>query len=515
MRDTMSPEIRPPGALHPGPSTDPGVRPVQGQPVVAHANHQTAAPGGDAPAVMAKAGRPSTPRVISWSLRLADALGVFALLVASMWFFVGMPPEAVLSSRRGWALIALWVVCQWLMDTYRVDPAQALTRLCLRVVTAAVAAGVAVMVLFYALGPEVFGWRYGVFGRTVLAITLAGGVAWGVLVRGLLVLHQRRHMGRARWLVLARHDAEGLPGFWRDFSRSIGPGQVVLLSEQVEQDTDGPVPDGTWASLEQRLQEPWSGVVVADASSLPEDAVRALMHARLGGLSVVGIEEYCERWWGRVPVNYLRGEWFTFSRGFEVVHSPIRMQLKRASDILLSLGLLLVAGLPMLGIALLIKATSRGPVLFTQPRVGIGGSIFTCLKFRSMVTGSETGNKYTTVGDSRITRLGRFMRKTRIDELPQLFNVLRGDMSFIGPRAEWTKCVEDYEHVIPFYSLRHLVRPGLTGWAQVNFPYGSSVEDARVKLEYDLYYLRHQSLFLDAVIILRTVKVVLFGIGAR
>jgi exopolysaccharide biosynthesis polyprenyl glycosylphosphotransferase len=453
--------------------------------------------------------------VVSWSLRLVDALGIFGLVVLSMRLIVGVPAEAMLTSRRVWALVGMWVAFQWLFDTYRVDPTQALTRLCLRVLAAAGAAGVAIMVAFYALGPEVFGWKYGVFGRTVLTTTVVGSALWSILVRVLLVRHQRRHLGRARWLVVARHDSEGLPSFWRDFNRGAGPGQVVLLSDRLEHAGDGPAPHGTWNDIERHLQGAWSGVVVAEASSLSEDMVRSLMHARLAGMPVIGIEEYCERWWGRVPVNYLRGEWFTFSRGFEIVHSPVRLQVKRASDILLSLGLLALAGMPMLVIAALVKATSRGPVLFTQPRVGLGGEVFTCLKFRSMVTGSESGSKYTASRDSRITPLGRILRKSRLDELPQLFNVLRGDMSFIGPRAEWTKCVEDYEHVIPFYHLRHLVRPGLTGWAQVNYPYGASVEDARMKLEFDLYYLRNHSLYLDAVIVMRTIKVVLFGIGAR
>lgn len=467
------------------------------------------------PVSTSKASRPRTPKVIGWGLRVGDVLGVVALQVVSMALYVGVAAEVTMSSRRVWALALLWVLSQWLFDTYRVSPAHSLVRLSMRVVTGAVVAGLFVMVAFYALGPELFGWNYGVYGRTVLAATIVGAAGWSVFIRFLVMRDQRRLAGRTRWLVLARHDAEGFPAFWKDFSKGVGAGCAVLVSDRSEPSADGPQPDGTWNDLDRFLEDSWSGVVVADAPSLPEDTVRSLMHARLDGLPVMGIEEYCERWWGRVPVNYLRGEWFTFSRGFEIVHHPVRQQVKRACDIMLSLGLLVLVGLPMIGIAILVKLTSKGPVLFTQPRVGVGGQVFTCLKFRSMVNGSETGNKYTVSGDRRITPLGKFMRKTRIDELPQLFNVLRGDMSFIGPRAEWTKCVEDYEHVIPFYHLRHLVRPGLTGWAQVNYSYGASVDDARIKLEYDLYYLRNHSLFLDAVIVMRTIKVVLFGTGAR
>lgn len=478
---------------------------------------QSARPG-TAVAVMPVAqrvGRMLGPRAVGWLLRFADVTGIFLLLWVTTVAKVGELPGPLLQSRRAWVLALVWLACQWLFDTYRVDPGQPLQRQSLRVLAAAVVAGVIISVAFYAVGPELLDRQYGVFGRWVLSATLVGAALWGVLTRRLLAHHQRGRAGRVRWLVIGRSDAEGLPSFWRDFTSQLGNGQAVLLTEGGARLGDGPQPDGAWDGLERRLGEAWTGVVVTDAASLPEDVVRALMHARLGGMPVLGIEEYCERWWGRVPVSYLRGEWFTFSRGFELVHSPLRAQLKRASDILLALGLLVVAALPMIGIALAVRLSSHGPVLFTQPRVGQGGVPFTCLKFRTMVVGSETGSKYTTTGDRRVTRLGQALRKTRLDELPQLFNVLHGDMSFIGPRAEWTKCVEDYEHVIPFYHLRHLVRPGLTGWAQVNYPYGASIDDARVKLEYDLYYLRHHSLVLDALIVLRTVKVVLFGIGAR
>ena len=132
-----------------------------------------------------------------------------------------------------------------------------------------------------------------------------------------------------------------------------------------------------------------------------------------------------------------------------------------------------------------------------------------------MVAGSEKGDRYTQMNDTRITRLGGFLRKSHLDELPQLINVLRGEMSFIGPRAEWNKLVRNYEQQFPYYHLRHLVRPGLTGWAQVNYPYGANLEDTRMKLEYDLYYIKFHSLYLDFIIIIRTLHVCLFGVGSR
>jgi lipopolysaccharide/colanic/teichoic acid biosynthesis glycosyltransferase len=160
--------------------------------------------------------------------------------------------------------------------------------------------------------------------------------------------------------------------------------------------------------------------------------------------------------------------------------------------------------------------TSGRPAIFRQPRVGREGHIFTAYKFRTMFMRDpkdETADIYTRKDDPRVTRVGRWLRKLRLDELPQLWNVFRGNLSLIGPRAEWIKCAERYEKKIPFYHFRHLVKPGITGWAQVNYPYGESEEDAIEKLKYDLYYIRHYSLKLDAMIVLKTIHTVLFGRG--
>jgi len=200
--------------------------------------------------------------------------------------------------------------------------------------------------------------------------------------------------------------------------------------------------------------------------------------------------------------------------------------IKRVVDRLAALALLLALAFPITLIALAIKLTSPGPVFVKQMRVGRFGKPFVFYKFRSMLRDAELlrdGLEDDNVHDGptifkmrrdpRVTAVGRFMRRTSIDELPNLFNVLRGDMSLIGPRAEWVKLVEDYERKIPCYHFRHLVKPGITGWAQVNYPYGASVEDTLRKLEYDLYYIRHFSFVLDASIVLKTLQVMLFGKG--
>jgi lipopolysaccharide/colanic/teichoic acid biosynthesis glycosyltransferase len=170
----------------------------------------------------------------------------------------------------------------------------------------------------------------------------------------------------------------------------------------------------------------------------------------------------------------------------------------------------------MLFTAVLIRIETKGPIFFRQKRVGLNGSVFEIVKFRSMVQNAETGEAIWAVeNDSRVTRVGKIIRKLRIDELPQLWNIIKGDMSLVGPRPERPEFIEELNRVIPFYFIRHVVKPGITGWAQVNFKYGASKEDALEKLQYDLYYVKNLSFFLDARIILKTIRVVLFGTGAR
>ena len=191
--------------------------------------------------------------------------------------------------------------------------------------------------------------------------------------------------------------------------------------------------------------------------------------------------------------------------------------LKRGCDIVLALAMLLLTLPLMAAAALAIRLESPGPIIYRQQRVGQFGRIFTVFKFRSMRSDAEACGKprWAQTGDPHVTRVGRFIRAARIDELPQLANVLRGEMSLVGPQPERPLFVEQLAQVIPFYPQRAYVKPGLTGWAQVNYPYGASVEDAHEKLAYDLYYVKHRSFWLDLIILLRTVRVVLFREGAR
>ncbi len=240
-----------------------------------------------------------------------------------------------------------------------------------------------------------------------------------------------------------------------------------------------------------------------------------LLECKQRGITITALTTFFERESGRVQLSLADPSWLLFSGGFD--STPLRQLTKRGFDVV-SAGLVLALTWPlMLLTALAIRFESAGPVLYRQERVGERGETFWLTKFRSMRTDAEKDGvaRWATKDDDRVTRVGRFIRKTRLDELPQLWNVLRGDMSFIGPRPERPAFVEQLAQKIRYYRLRHCVKPGLTGWAQLNYPYGASEEDAIEKLKYDLFYVKNQNLLLDAVILVQTVEVVLFGRGAR
>ncbi|MCY1014403.1 polyisoprenyl-phosphate hexose-1-phosphate transferase ExoE [Pyxidicoccus sp. MSG2] len=274
-------------------------------------------------------------------------------------------------------------------------------------------------------------------------------------------------------------------------------------------------PRGTAEPLEQMASRLNASYVVQAADDMRgANWVESLLSCRLQGRRVYEAAGFCERVLRRIPVQFLRASDFAFAD--ELTVSPLRRSLKRGFDILVASLLLLAASPFLLIVAVAIKLDSKGPIFYQQERTGLAGSTFHLWKFRSMRTDAEKdGAVWARANDDRVTRVGRFIRRTRIDEIPQVFNVLMGEMSFVGPRPERPVFVEQLKQEIPFYGLREAVKPGLTGWAQIRYPYGASVEDARNKLEFDLYYVKNGSLFLDVGIIFHTVRHVLLGRGAR
>ena len=256
-------------------------------------------------------------------------------------------------------------------------------------------------------------------------------------------------------------------------------------------------------------------IVVGNRDRRQSLPINELLECKLAGTRVMDLTTFFERESGRIELESLNTSWLVFADGFD--QGILKTWIKRAFDIAASIALLIVC-LPVMAItAILIKLEDRGPVLYRQDRVGQNGRVFPLRKFRSMRVDAENGGtpQWACRNDQRVTRVGAFIRKVRIDELPQVFNVLRGDMSFVGPRPERPFFVDTLARDIPYYGYRHTIKPGITGWAQVRYPYGASVADAIEKLKYDLYYVKNNTLFLDLIILFQTVQVVIFQDGAR
>ena len=270
----------------------------------------------------------------------------------------------------------------------------------------------------------------------------------------------------------------------------------------------------TFEQFADLLEESCGVVLATEGGQIPADLVDWLTRLHYEDMPVYTLETFYEQHWRRVPTYAIEPTW-PLQVSTQLVSSSPYSHAKRLFDMIAAgFGLLLLSPLFAL-LALLVFLESGRPVFFCQRRVGRNRHPFSLCKFRSMYVRppGEEGSLYTDTKDKRITRVGAWLRKLRLDELPQLWNVLKGDMSLIGPRAEWDRLVDEYEKAIPYYHFRHLVMPGITGWAQVNYPYGASAEDAEQKLKYDLYYIRHYSLRLDAMIVLKTLHIMLWGKG--
>jgi exopolysaccharide biosynthesis polyprenyl glycosylphosphotransferase len=329
------------------------------------------------------------------------------------------------------------------------------------------------------------------------------------LVRQLLHPLYVRRAHRQRVLVLASqaYCAE----LERDFEQAEFNPMLIALAEPGESLSHQLLAD----ELAVDAGGSWDEVIVAvESHTLGESLLQSLIRLRLAGGQVLDLCDFYESRWRKIPIYYIASQWFAISSGFGLLRRPFRQRLKRLFDIVVSSGLgLLALPLMILGCAL-VWLESPGPVIYRQVRAGRGGRTFSIFKIRSMILDAEMdGAQWARAVDSRVLRVGRILRKTRIDELPQLWNVLKGDMSFVGPRPERPEFNRELEKTIPFYDLRHAVQPGITGWAQVMYPYGASVSDSREKLQYDLYYIKNHSLFLDLQILLRTIRVVLGAAG--
>ena len=299
----------------------------------------------------------------------------------------------------------------------------------------------------------------------------------------------------------------------------IGQGSVCAQKLQHEIARDGHTEIVGWATVDTaglaaRARARGANVIVVAVDDRRGLNVRELLACRLAGLEVSDAPTFAERALKKIPVDLVKPGDLVFSDGFE--RPAWLLAGRRMVSLLASLVLFILAAPVLAIVAIIIKLDSKGPVFYTQERVGMGGRSFKMMKFRTMTTDAEAGGvKWAQKNDPRVTRIGKYLRRFRVDELPQILNVVKGEMGIVGPRPERPEFVAKLRRQIPYYELRTLVPPGITGWAQIRYPYAASLEEAREKLQYDLWYVKHLSVLLDVSILFHTAKVVVFGRGAR
>jgi len=381
-----------------------------------------------------------------------------------------------------------------------------------RVLVGVGAGCLALAVIFYAL-PTVN------VSREVAAVAIGYALILLFLVRFVFVRTVDENVFRHRTLIYGAGKRAGVISELRRRADRRGfhvVGRIAAPGDRIVEDTVQIEPPNT-PITEIATAENADEIVIAMDDRRGNLPVRDLLDARLQGIDVIDLLEFLERETGKIRVDLVNPGWLIFTPGFRT--SRFRRTLKRIMDVVASVILILLFWPLMILIAVAIKLEDglTAPVIYRQCRVGQGEENFDVLKFRSMTVDAEAEGEavWAEANDSRITRIGAFLRKYRLDELPQLFNVLRGQMSLVGPRPERPEFVKDLRETIPYYSERHIVKPGITGWAQLRYTYGATEEDAMEKLQYELYYIKNHSLLLDVMIILQTVEIVLWGKGAR
>ncbi len=436
----------------------------------------------------------------SW-LRFINTPGSFYQIVERLWVNAGMV-----------AVIA--PISMLATGLYQGNIREGMSGILLRLAISLFATGVFVSLLVYLL-PEYH------LGRGILAYALLGSFFVVGTLHALFLELVDTEVFKKRVLVYgagktaAHIDAKLRRKSDRRSFRIVGYVRLDHQSQELKVDKDKLVNiDGSLLDfvVANRIEE----IVVATSDAIADVPVDDIVECRLNGVEVVDILTFFEREVGQVRIDFMDPRWLMLSEGFQ--QSEVKDAVKRVFD-LLSSSVILAVGAPfMLLTALAIKLEEgwKAPIFYHQLRVGLGQKPYKVYKFRSMRTDAEaSGAKWASKTDDRVTRVGRIIRKTRIDELPQIYNVFKGEMSFVGPRPERPEFVEDLAREIPYYNERHLVKPGITGWAQLMYPYGASVTDSYQKQLFDMYYIKNRNLFLDFLIMLQTVEVVLFGKGAR
>ena len=450
----------------------------------------------------------------AWTLkRILFDFGTALLLLASV-FLVQTENVSLLFPMAGTQVVSLaagMFVINTASGLYQVSGQRSLVESCLR---AGFALALALLLTYQIFGliPSIAAERETIRTSAMLVIAV-------VIVRRVFVGHwMGRSKAGARVLIFGAGPAAQSVG---TTLKSVDPHAHLVGYLPGPNELQSTVPDTELLTGYSSLTTTANALMVDEivvalterrSGSMP---MRELLDCKLAGVQVFDVTTYFERMLGQIRIDYVNAGWLIFGEGFN--QAFYRTLVKRAFDLVCTLLLILVTSPFMLVTALAIVLESKGPVFYRQERVGANGRPFKVNKFRSMGTDAEKDGKpvWAAAQDVRVTRVGNIIRRLRIDELPQLFNVLRGEMSLVGPRPERPYFVEQLTQEIPYYAVRHSIKPGLTGWAQVKYQYGSTIEDSQEKLQYDLYYVKNHSLFLDFVILFQTVGVVLTGKGAR
>jgi len=426
---------------------------------------------------------------------------VAAISIFSSVFFLRLKRLPDYSSLELWLIVSTLLLTLFLSGTYFKERSTTLPTLPIRTFFICLVGGGICILWVYLLGPTKFN-EY--FGRGVLP---AGTIIFGVVTTLIRFLVNRIHhlQERETELLYIGYSKSG-KAFLQEL-RNHAEVRAITIASSSEVITNSERVSTTYLDDQNAFidRNNWSGIIVDPEHHSDADQTALLVSQRLTGTPVLSLEEYYERNWFMVPVNHIGDDWFLRSQGFSMLGNPISLRIKRLIDIILSFFGLLISIPLVLVCALFIKLSSKGPIFFNQKRVGYQGEQFSIVKLRTMhVEAEKDGAQWAQKNDPRVTPIGSILRKSRLDELPQFWNVLRGDMSFVGPRPERPEFTSELALEIPYYDLRHIVKPGITGWAQVIFPYGASVEDSLRKLQYELYYIKNQSLLLDLNIMLRT-----------
>ena len=449
-------------------------------------------------------------------LLLGDIFGLIFCLEINLWLTLGEFIGVLNPIAIGFILLVL--AGMYLANAYNPESQIAGLRTPARILICHLIVAAIVAALIYFFGR----WEQNpILGRNIWLPSLGLFTVWSVSTRMMAVAWMRSHTQQTRWLILGAGD--NTIEFVKTFLEKNSFGKLVILVEDKEeaigklsipQLEDNRLCINNLSELDFWSKKSCSGVIIGSEIKLSDELMKNVMEVRLQGNPVYRLPEFCETLWYKLPSSFLQDTWFAFSQGFNLVNSPLQLKLKKFVDKIAAAVLLLILSPLMLLVALLIKLDSPGPVFYSQSRTGINCQPFKVHKFRSMYRDAEKrGAQWASQRDPRITRVGYWIRILRIDELPQIWNVLKGEMSLIGPRPERPEFDVELKQEIPYYDVRYLVKPGITGWAQVMYPYGASVEDAYEKLSYDLYYIKNYSLLLDLAIFFKTIRVVILGKG--